>query len=96
MRDLVAAVSAGVVDGQLLLDLAYVEDAGAAVDLNVVMTGGRRLVEIQGTGETVPFDFGQLQELISLARAGISELFARQRAALSGIPGLETWLEGGE
>ncbi len=96
VRDLVAAVSAGVVDGKLLLDLAYVEDAGAAVDLNVVMTGGGLLVEIQGTGESGPFEFGQMQELVALVRAGISGLFARQREALTGIPGLETWLQGGE
>ncbi|HCC33939.1 MAG TPA: ribonuclease PH [Clostridiales bacterium] len=95
LRDLVAAVSAGVVNGQLLLDLAYLEDAGAAVDLNVVMTGGGRLVEIQGTGEAGPFEFGQLHELIALVRAGISGLLARQREALAGIPGLEAWLRGG-
>ena len=95
LRDLVAAVSAGVVDGRLLLDLAYLEDAGAAVDLNVVMTGSGRLVEIQGTGEAGPFDFDQLQELITLVRAGISGLFACQREALTGILGLEVWLRGG-
>jgi ribonuclease PH len=95
VRDLVAAVSAGVVDGKLLLDLAYVEDAGAAVDLNMVMTGAGRLVEIQGTGERGPFEFEQLQDLMALVRAGVSGLFARQREALTGIPGLETWLQGG-
>jgi ribonuclease PH len=95
LRDLVAAVSAGVVQGQLLLDLTYLEDAGAAVDLNVVMTGDGRLVEIQGTGEAGPFAFEQLHDLVALVQVGIAGLLARQREALAGVSGLELWLRGG-
>src|SRR5216684_2146026 len=67
----VAAVSAGVVDGESLLDLNYVEDSGADVDLNVVMTADGRLVEVQATAERVPFGRDDLDELLELATTGI-------------------------
>jgi ribonuclease PH len=82
LPDSVAAVSLGIVDGELLLDLDYVEDSGAEVDLNVVMTGSGRLVEVQATAERAPFDREALNELLDLAAAGIAEIGEAQRAAL--------------
>ncbi len=78
----VAAVSVGVVDDVSLLDLDYVEDSGADVDLNVVMTGDGRLVEVQATAERVPFDRERLDALLDLAADGIDELAARQQEAI--------------
>jgi len=77
-----AAVSVGVVDGESLLDLDYSEDSNADVDLNVVMTGDGRLVEVQATAEKVPFDRARLDELLDLAAAGIEELELYQREAI--------------
>jgi len=74
IRDSLAAVSVGVVEGRLLLDLCYEEDAAADVDLNVVMTGAGRLVEIQGTGERGPFSHRTLEDLLRLARKGVNHL----------------------
>jgi ribonuclease PH len=82
LPDSVAAVSLGIVDGELLLDLDYVEDSGAEVDLNVVMTGGERLVEVQATAERAPFDRDGLNELLDLAARGIAEIREAQKAAL--------------
>jgi ribonuclease PH len=78
----VAAVSVGVVDGEPLLDLVYTEDSTAEVDVNVVMTGDGRFVEVQATAEREPFDRVRLDELLDLAAAGIDELAARQRDAI--------------
>jgi ribonuclease PH len=78
----VAAVSVGVVEGESLLDLDYAEDSGAEVDVNVVMTGDGRLVEVQATAERVPFDRARLDELLDLAARGIEELGALQREAI--------------
>jgi ribonuclease PH len=78
----VAAVSVGLVDGEVRLDLCYDEDAGAEVDFNVVMTGEGALVEVQGTAEGAPFSRGDLDALLDLAAAGIADLTAIQRAAL--------------
>ncbi|HSC48921.1 MAG TPA: ribonuclease PH [Gaiellaceae bacterium] len=82
LPDSVAAVSLGIVDGELLLDLDYVEDSGAEVDLNVVMTGSERLVEVQATAERAPFDRDALNELLDLAAKGIAEIAEAQKAAL--------------
>lgn len=82
LTDHLAAVSVGIVDGELLLDLPYSEDAGAEVDLNVVMTGSGGLVEVQGTAEGEPFSRAQLDRLLDLAGAGIDELVAAQRMAI--------------
>ncbi len=79
--DSVAAVSAGIVDGEPMLDLPYEEDARAQVDFNVVMTGSGRLVEVQGTAEGEPFSREQLDWMISLASDGIARLTAIQREA---------------
>ena len=78
----VAAVSAGLVDGRALLDLAYDEDHRADVDLNVVMTGKGRFVEVQGTGERTSFSPAQLDQLLALAREGVRALTTAQRQVL--------------
>ncbi len=82
LRDSVAAVSVGIVDDRPVLDLDYPEDFAAAVDMNVVMTGSGRFVEVQGTGEEATFDDKQLQALLKLARQGIGNLTAAQQKAL--------------
>jgi ribonuclease PH len=79
----VAAVSVGVVDGVAVLDLPYEEDAAAAVDMNVVMTGAGSFVEVQGTAEGEPFDRSMLSGLLDLAAGGISTLVTAQREALA-------------
>jgi ribonuclease PH len=78
----VAAVSLGIVGGELLLDLDYTEDSGADVDLNVVMTGDGRLVEVQATAERVPFGRDDLDELLELATRGIERIAAAQQEAV--------------
>ncbi len=87
LRDTVAAISVGVVGGVPCLDLDYVEDSSAHVDMNVVMTGAGRFVELQGTGESATFDMAELRALVSLARGGIRRIVARQ-ARLLGDSGL--------
>ena len=87
LPDSVAAVSLGIVDGELLLDLDYVEDSGAEVDLNLVMTGSERLVEVQATAERAPFDRDALNELLDLGAGGIAEIRAAQEAALDAAAG---------
>lgn len=82
LRDSVAAVSVGLVDGGIRLDLDYPLDAAADVDMNVVMTGQGRFVEIQGSGEEATFDDDQLAQMLRLARKGIDELTRFQRHAL--------------
>jgi len=79
-----AAVSVGVIDGVPTLDLAYEQDSTADVDMNVVMTGSGRIIEIQGTAERDPFDRLALDRLLDLASAGIERLLAAQRQALAG------------
>lgn len=86
LQDTVAAVSVGIVDDQLLLDLAYEEDARADVDFNVVMTGSGQLVEVQGTAEGKVFSREQLDALIDLAASGIEQLTDFQRQTLAGGP----------
>ncbi|OGP55972.1 MAG: ribonuclease PH [Deltaproteobacteria bacterium RBG_13_52_11] len=82
ITDSVAAVSVGIVDGHMLLDLDYYEDSRAQVDMNLVMTGKGKLVEVQGTGEAAPFSKDELDQMISLAQKGIRELSAIQEDAL--------------
>lgn len=82
--DSVAAVSAGIVGGEVLLDLAYEEDARADVDFNVVMTGSGRMVEVQGTAEGEPFSRPDLDRLIGLAAEGIRQITDFQRQVLGG------------
>ena len=83
IRDAVSAVSVGLINGVAALDLNYVEDSAADVDMNVVTTAGGRFVEIQGTGEEQTFDDSQLAEMLSLAKKGTSEIAALQRAVLA-------------
>jgi len=78
LTDHCAAISVGIVDGTPLLDLPYVEDAGAEVDMNVVMTGSGRFVEVQGTAEGLAFSRGEFDSLIDLATGGINELVELQ------------------
>jgi ribonuclease PH len=82
IRDFVAAISVGVVDGAVLLDLNYEEDARAEVDLNFVMTSSRKIVELQATAEQHPFDETQLKKMMEFATTGIEQLIARQRSIL--------------
>ncbi|HYN15474.1 MAG TPA: ribonuclease PH [Terriglobales bacterium] len=82
IRDFVAATSVGIVDGEILLDLNYEEDSRAEVDLNFVMTGGKKIVEIQATAEQRAFDEEQLHRMTELAKRGVESLIARQRAIL--------------
>jgi ribonuclease PH len=81
LRDYVAATSVGLVGGVPMLDLCYEEDSQADVDMNVVMTGGGRFIEVQATAEHSPFDDAQMGELILLARGGIARLIEIQKEA---------------
>jgi ribonuclease PH len=83
LRDFVAATSVGIVDGEVMLDLCYEEDSRAQVDMNLVMTGGKKIVEIQGTAEQQPFDDVQLKKMMDMARKGIESLIGKQQAVLS-------------
>lgn len=82
LRDSVAAISVGLVDGKAALDLDYQEDFAASVDMNVVMTGAGKFVEVQGTGEEATFSEQELNALIKLARGGIRKLTQFQQATL--------------
>jgi ribonuclease PH len=82
VKDFVAAVSVGLVDGAPMLDLDYAEDSSCQTDMNVVMTGAGRFVEVQGTAEGEPFARAELDQLLAIAARGIAELVAQQRRAL--------------
>ena len=82
VRDFVAAVSVGAHGGHALLDLDYAEDSSCDTDMNVVMTGAGKFVEVQGTAEGAPFDAAQLGAMLELAGRGIAQLIAAQKAAL--------------
>ncbi|TAL15264.1 MAG: ribonuclease PH [Aquabacterium sp.] len=83
IRDSVAAISVGIVEGTPLLDLEYIEDSACDTDMNVVMTGSGGFVEVQGTAEGVPFSSAEMGQLLALADAGIRDLVAAQKRALS-------------
>ena len=83
MNNAVAAVSVGIVDQRPLLDLCYVEDAAAEVDLNLVMNAAGQFIELQGTGEEATFSETQLAEMLALGKGGIRELLLAQQAALA-------------
>jgi ribonuclease PH len=85
IRDFVAAVSVGIVQGTPLLDLEYTEDSACDTDMNVVMTGAGGFVEVQGTAEGAPFTRAEMDALLALAAGGIGELVRLQRQAL-GLP----------
>jgi ribonuclease PH len=86
IRDFVAAISVGIVEGNILLDLCYEEDSHAEVDLNFVMTSGRKIVEIQATAEQHPFDENQLRKMMEYASKGVESLIAKQRPILQKLP----------
>jgi len=86
ITDVCGAVSVGVVDAVPMLDLDYSEDARAEVDMNVVMTGSGRFIEVQGTAEGMPFSRTELDELLALAEAGIGEIFELQRELVAEPP----------
>jgi ribonuclease PH len=85
LKDSVAAISVGKVEGKALLDLNYEEDSKAEVDMNVVMTGHGKFVEIQGTGEEAVFTKKEMDELTALAQKGIRELTRIQKKCLEGM-----------
>ena len=85
MRHAVAAVSVGVLEKRSLLDLCYTEDAGAEVDLNLVMNAAGEFIELQGTGEEATFSQSQLADMLALGKAGIGELLALQQTALAAL-----------
>jgi ribonuclease PH len=85
LKDYVAAVSVGVVNGRILLDLDYEEDSSAEVDMNFVMTGSGLFVEVQGTAEETPFDRKIFDEMLSVAEVGIKDLIEKQREVLGGV-----------
>ncbi|GEC91238.1 MULTISPECIES: ribonuclease PH [Brevibacillus] len=85
LNDFLAATSVGVVGEEAVLDLNYKEDSTAIVDMNVVMTGKGKFVELQGTGEDAPFSPEQLQEMIALAKVGIDNLINSQKEALADV-----------
>jgi ribonuclease PH len=82
VQDYVAAISVGIIDGEVRLDLPYVEDSSAEVDMNVVMTGAGKFIEVQGTAETNPFSSDQLRDMLGLAESGIKKLIAIQKEVL--------------
>jgi len=82
LNDFLAAVSVGIVEGEPVLDLCYLEDASAEVDMNIVMTSSGKFVEIQGTAESKPFDAQQMEQLLALARSGIAHLVEKQKEVL--------------
>jgi ribonuclease PH len=83
LKDHVAAISCGIVAGNPVLDLDYVEDSGAQTDANFVITGSGGLVEVQGTAEGAPFSEEELMALMRLAKGGVSKLVALQKAAVA-------------
>jgi ribonuclease PH len=85
VSDFVAAVSVGIVEGEVYLDLDYEEDSKAEVDMNIVMTGEGKFIEIQGTAEKKPFDNKVMKDMIEIAKTGIEELIARQKRVLGKV-----------
>ena len=85
LSDFVAATSVGILESDLLLDLAYIEDSRAEVDMNIVMTGAGEFIEIQGTSERKPFNKTQMDKMLVLAKKGIEDLIVMQREVLKDI-----------
>ena len=83
VRDSVAAVSIGMVDGKILLDLCYEEDSRAEVDMNYVMTGSGKFIEVQGTAESAPFTKRQMERMAEIAQQGIKELLKAQKKIIT-------------
>jgi ribonuclease PH len=87
IKDSVAAVSIGIIDGKILLDLSYEEDSRANVDMNFVMTGSGKFVEVQGTAESAPFTKKQMERMAEMAQDGIRELLSAQKKVLASLGG---------
>ncbi len=85
VSDYVAAVSVGMLDGKPALDLDYEEDSNADVDMNIIMTGDGRFIEVQGTAEREPFTKNDMEKLLALAQGGVEELISIQKKALKGL-----------
>jgi ribonuclease PH len=85
IKDAVAAVSIGIVDGKVLLDLCYDEDSKAEVDMNFVMTGAGKFIEVQGTAESAPFTRKQMERMAEIAQDGIKELMKAQKKIIAGL-----------
>jgi ribonuclease PH len=86
IKDSVAAVSIGMIDGKILLDLSYEEDSKADVDMNFVMTGSGKFIEVQGTAETRPFTRKQMERMAEIAQSGIKELLREQKKVIASLP----------
>lgn len=87
VSDYVAAISVGMMDGKPILDLNYDEDSNADVDMNIIMTGDGKFIEIQGTAEKEPFSKEDMNKLLALAKEGVDDLIAAQKKVLKGITG---------
>lgn len=85
IKDAVAAVSIGIIEGKILLDLAYDEDSRADVDMNFVMTGSGKFIEVQGTAESIPFTKKQMERMTEMAQQGIRELLKAQKQVLASM-----------
>jgi len=85
IKDAVAAVSIGIIEGKILLDLAYDEDSRADVDMNFVMTGSGKFIEVQGTAENIPFTKKQMERMTEMAQEGIRELLKAQKQVLASM-----------
>ena len=85
VKDSVAAVSIGIVDGKILLDLCYIEDSKADVDMNFVMTGAGKFIEVQGTAESAPFTRKQMERMAEIAQQGIKELLKAQKVVIKSL-----------
>jgi ribonuclease PH len=86
IKDSVAAVSIGIIDGKIHLDLCYEEDSRADVDMNFVMTGSGKFIEVQGTAENSPFTKKQMERMAGIAQQGIKELLNAQKKAIASLP----------
>ena len=86
MKENVAAISVGIVNGEPVLDLCYAEDSKAEVDMNVVMTESGKFIEVQGTAEEQPFTPEQLNQMLDLAKNGLNKIFELQNRIISGAP----------
>ena len=85
IKETVAAVSIGIIDGKILLDLCYEEDSKADVDMNFVMTGSGKFIEVQGTAEHAPFTRKQMERMAEIAQGGIKELIKAQKKVIAGL-----------
>ena len=85
IKDAVAAVSIGIIDGKILLDLCYEEDSKADVDMNFVMMGSGKFIEVQGTAEHAPFTRKQMERMAEIAQEGIKELMKVQKKVIAGL-----------